>query len=494
MAAAAGLVVMAHPALPAATDDIPDIGSSADAVLTRSKAEQIGRAVVMRLREDGQLMEDPEIAEYLDGIGHRLSAQAHEGDHEFNFFHVNDPAINAFALPGGYVGINAGLILATQRESELAGVLAHEIAHVTQRHIAHRVEAQTRSSMLATAAILAAILMGATGQADSNVVQAAAMSAQAYAVQSAVNYTRGNEYEADRVGLGILHDAGFDPYGMPDFFETMNRLNGRLANRIPEFLLTHPVTSTRIAETRQRAEKLPAAEVRETENFALMRERLRVLTARSPQEVIQYFTSRIEGLEQPPEALRYGLALAYLRAGRPDDALPILYDLRAGNDSVVAYHSALGQAMLAARQPNEAMIVFRQALELSPRNVPLTVRYAETLLATGQPAEAHKLLLDLFNTVPPTPAQIKLIANAAAAAGERAEAHYYMSEYYISGGDLRMAYEQLALALAQPDVTEHQRSRFTARREEIRPYLPKERQERPIEQARRDQARERTRR
>ncbi|MGD8423650.1 MAG: M48 family metalloprotease [Gammaproteobacteria bacterium] len=305
----AAVVALAAPPSPeAATSayDLPDIGSPADAVLSKSQADQIGRTVLLRLRIDGQVLEDPEVDEYLDAIGHRLGAQAHEGDQEFTFFLVNDRMINAFALPGGYIGVNTGLILETQRESELAGVMAHEIAHVTQKHIARRASAQSRSSMLAAAAVLAAILMGATGTADSNVIQATAMSAQAFAVQQSINYTRVNEYEADRVGLRILHDAGFDPNGMPDFFETMGRLTGSWGNRVPEFLLTHPVSSTRIAETRARAEQLPPTEIRESPAYLLIKERLRVLTAESSIEIVEYYQDRLEKSPEPYPYLRYG--------------------------------------------------------------------------------------------------------------------------------------------------------------------------------------------
>ena len=218
-AAAALLVIGAAPTPPvhAAGDDLPDMGSPSDAVLSKGRATQIGRSVLMQLRAADMILEDPELDEYVESLGHRLSAHAQEGNQDFEFFIVNDGGINAFALPGGYIGVNSGLILATQRESELAGVLAHEIAHVTQKHIARRAAAQGKSSMLAGAAVLAAILMGVAGGANTDVVQATAMSAQALAVQQSINYTRINEYEADRVGLIILNDSGFDPNGMPEF-------------------------------------------------------------------------------------------------------------------------------------------------------------------------------------------------------------------------------------------------------------------------------------
>jgi predicted Zn-dependent protease len=483
----ATVTMLAAPPAPvhAAGNDLPDIGSPADTVISKGQARQIGRSIVAQMRQAGQILEDPELEEYIESLGHRLSAQAHDGDQRFDFFVVNDGAINAFALPGGFVGVNAGLILQTERESELAGVLAHEIAHVTQNHIARRAQSSGRSSLLAAAAVMAAIAMGISGAASGEAVQAAAMSAQAYAVQQSINYTRVNEYEADRVGLVILQDAEFDPYGMPDFFETMSRLQGSMANRIPEFLLTHPVGSTRIAETRSRADKLEKRPVSESDQYQLIRERLRVIRFDTAEDAVAYYEGRLESAAEPYPYLRYGLALALIRDSRAKEAVPILYELRAENDSSIAFHSGLGQAMMAAGEPNESVIVFESAMALFPRNMPLTVRYAEALMYAQQYDKAHAILLDLFNNVSPSPAQVRLIANAASAAGQTAEAYYYMSDYYARTGNLVMAIEQLNLALAQPDLEDTQRARFEARRNELTPYLQKNQQPRSMEPVRR---------
>jgi len=487
-AAAALLVIGAAPTPPvhAAGDDLPDIGSPSDAVLSKGRATQIGRSVLMQLRAADMVLEDPELDEYVESLGHRLSAHAQEGNQDFEFFIVNDGGINAFALPGGYIGVNSGLILATQRESELAGVLAHEIAHVTQKHIARRAAAQGKSSMLAGAAVLAAILMGVAGGANTDVVQATAMSAQALAVQQSINYTRINEYEADRVGLIILNDSGFDPNGMPEFFETMSRLQGAWANRVPEFLLTHPVSSTRIAETRSRVEQLEPRPYHESPEYLIMRARMKALTYPTADGAVTFFADQLEKTPEQYVHLRYGLAVALIRAGKADKAVPILFALREEDESVITFHSTLGEALMAAHQPAESLLVFEQAMALFPRNVPLTIRYAESLMYADQYEKAHAVLLDLFNAVSPTPVQVKLIANAAGASGEKAEAHYYMSEYYLRSGNLEMGIDQLNLALAQPDLNEIQRARFIARRDELLPYLPDGAQPRNIEQARRE--------
>jgi beta-barrel assembly-enhancing protease len=448
--------------------DLPNIGSQADTVFTRSQAESIGRTVLRQLREQGSVLEDPEIADYIQSVGQRIAMHAHEGEHRFEFFVVNDDAINAFALPGGYIGINTGLITATRSESELAGVLAHEVAHVTQKHIARRIQGTGRTSILATAAVLAAIMLGASG----DVVPAAIMSAQGLAVQEQINYTRANEYEADRVGLHFLAEAGFDPMGMPSFFEVISRYSGMPGSRVPEYLQTHPLSSARVAETRSRAERTEPRTTSESPAYNLMRARIQVMNARSAKDALARFSADMErDSERATSATRYGWGLALLRAGRYEEALPVFQRLRDDDETTVIFHSALGEALILADRADEGLKVFEQAARLFPRNRPLTVRYGEALIRTGHFEEAHALLLDLFNNVRPTPPQVRLIANAADAAGETAEALYYMSEYHLLTGHLHMALEKLAAALREPDIQPWQQARFEARIAELEPYL-----------------------
>jgi predicted Zn-dependent protease len=456
--------------------DLPDIGSPADAVLTRAKAEAIGRTVLRQMREAGYVLEDPEVAEYIDSLGHRIAATAHDGNLSFEFFVVADDAINAFALPGGYVGVNTGLLAATRNESELAGVLSHEVAHVTQKHIARRAAATGQMSILATAAVLAAIVLGATGVASGDAVEAAVMGAQGAAIQQQINYTRSNEYEADRVGMQYLADAGFDPMGMPSFFEVLSRVSGSMGNRVPEFIQTHPLSANRIAETRARAEKMERKPPRESLLYELMRARIMVLGARSSEEALDQFESLLHGeIRDAPLWVRYGYGLALLRAGRAEEAVPIFYGLREDDETMVVFHSALAESEVTAGRAAEGLFTFQRAMRLFPRNRPLTVRYGQALIRTGRFDEAHAVLLDLFNNVAPTPSQVRLIANAANAAGDRAEALYYMAEYHLLTGQLPMAVEQLKLALMEPDLGSVQRARFEARLAEIEPYLQRRR-------------------
>jgi predicted Zn-dependent protease len=468
-AALAGLAV----SLAAAqnTPDLPDIGNPAGALVTQSDEYQLGRQIVRSLRDQNAIIDDPEVNEYLQALGARIVAQAPDDSLRMNFFAVREGTINAFALPGGFIGMNYGTVLASKSESELASVMAHEIAHVTQRHIARTIRAQGRQSIAQTAAILAAILVGAMAGGGGDAMQGAIAIAQGAAAQQQVNFTRANEYEADRVGIGFLAGAGFDPQAMPSFFETMSRRTGLAGSYLPEMILTHPVGSNRIAEARNRAQQFERSKTSEAVSYALIRERLRVISSARETDLTQYYAR--DGLGEAASELgkKYGQALALMQANKPREAARILYELVQQNESQILLYTALGQAEVQGGQANDGISTFRRAMALFPRNVPLTVRYAEALMTAGRAKEAHSVLLDLFNNVPPTPEQIRLTALAASAAGDTGDAYFYMSEYHIASGDLPLAMQQLELALAAPNLNPVQRGRFQARLDEIREYL-----------------------
>jgi predicted Zn-dependent protease len=458
----------------AGADDIkiPDMGSPADAILNKSMESQIGRAIMRSIRNSGMVVEDPQVTEYVNDIGHRIAAQTNEGDHDFTFFVVRDPRINAFALPGGYIGVHTGLIEATRNESELAGVIAHEVAHVTQRHIARSVHASSRQSILSTALMLGALILGAAS-GDADVAQAGMAVAQGTAAQQQINFTRSNEHEADRIGISALAGAGFDPHGMSSFFEVMSRQQlSSPDERMPEFLRTHPVTSTRIAEARTRASAYPRSHSDDSVSYGITQARLRVAAFDTPEKAVEYFERRDYALQTDIE--RYGRAVAYQRAGRNYDANRIFEDLIESDKKVIAFHIGLGQSQLALERYAAGRRTFDRAVELFPRNVPLVIHYGELLLQLGQADAAHTMLLDLMNNVPPTPQQVRLIARAASMAGDAAEAYYYLSEYRLMTGDLVGGVNYLRQALAMPELQEIQRIRFQARIDFIREFMTEE--------------------
>ena len=458
----------------ASADDIklPDMGSPADAVLSKTVEAQIGRQIMRDIRLSGTVVEDAQITEYINDIGHRIAAQTNDGDHTFTFFVVDDPNINAFALPGGYIGVHTGLIEATRSEDELAGVIAHEIAHVTQRHIARAVHANSRQSLLTTALMLGAMVLGAAG-GGGDAVQGAMAIAQGTAAQQQINFTRSNEHEADRIGIGALAAAGFDPHGMASFFEVMSRQNTTSPElRLPEFLRTHPVTTARIAEARNRAQGYVREQRMDSTNYGIARARIVVDSFDTPEPAVEYFERR--DYANQTDAERYGRAIAYQRAGRHGEARRIFDELVEKDKKVIAYHIGLGQTQLALEDYAVGRATFDEAIDLFPRNVPLVLEYGEQLIRLGDAKQAHTMLLDLMNNVPPTPEQVRLIARAANEAGDVAEAYYYRSEYRLMTGDLIGGINFLRQALQLPELQEIQRIRFEARIDFIREFMTEE--------------------
>jgi len=458
----------------AGADDIelPDMGSPADTVFNTSEEAQIGRMIMRDIRASGMVVEDPLVTEYLNDIGSRIAAQTNDGDHRFTFFAVDDPRINAFALPGGYIGVHTGLLEASRNEDEVAGVLAHEVAHVTQRHIARSIHANSRQSLLTTAMMLGAIIMAAAG-GSGDAVQGAMAVAQGTAMQQQINFTRTNEYEADRVGIAALADAGFDPYGMASFFDVMSRQQTSDPNsRAPEFLRTHPVTTARIAEARNRARTYPPIRSDDSTSYGIARTRVIVAKFDTPAEGVAYYEAR--DYENQNDIERYGRAVAYQRAEDYHGARDIFEELMEKDKTVIAYHIGLGETLVALDHYSAGIDAFERALELFPRNVPLVIEYGEALLQLGLAEKAHDLLLDLLNNVPPTPEQVRLIARAAAQAGESAEAYYYLAEYRLMIGDLGGGISYLQQALRLPELQEIQRARFEARIDFIREFMSEE--------------------
>jgi predicted Zn-dependent protease len=451
---------------------LPDIGSPADAVLSKNDEARIGAAIMRQINASGKVVKDPQVTEYVNEIGHRVAAFANNGDYKFTFFVIDDPTINAFALPGGYIGVHTGLLEATRTEDELAGVLAHEIAHVTQRHIARAVAANQRQSMLSTAIMLGAVLAGAFGAVGGDAMQGAIAVAQGTAAQAQINFTRIHEHEADRIGMSALADAGFDPDGMASFFEVISRSAGPSESRMPEFLRTHPVSSDRIAEARSRARSYPPVRTEDSTNYGIARARLVVARYDQPEEAVE-FLSR-QPTDYQTARWQYALAVAYLADDQYSKSLRIFEELTNREPEVIAYHIGLAEAQLELEQLDEAAGTFERALELFPRNVPLVVSYARALLRFGDAEKSHAILLDLFNNTSPSPDQVLLIARAAIAADEVAEAHYYRAEYSFMTGDLIGGINFLRQGLQVPNLKEIQRIRFEARIDFVREFMSEE--------------------
>jgi predicted Zn-dependent protease len=458
--------------------ELPDIGNPAAATITVDEERQIGEMITKQLRDRGVVIDDPEVDEYVQSLGLRLASQAQDpATRHFQYFTIREPSINAFAIFGGYIFCNYGTILASGNESELASVLAHETAHVTQRHLARAVNAESHQGIEQAATILGAILIGVLAGGNGQAMEGAIAAAQGANIQRQINFTRAQEYEADRVGIGFLASAGFDPNAMANFFEHLSRLQGLNNAWVPEMLLDHPVNASRVAEARARAAQYEHRRPAQSVSYGLIKERLRVITTERDELIHQYDALYTKDRELDLDK-QYGQALTLMAIGRPAEAVPILQPLVTRHQGYTLLHDALGQALMQSKQTKQGLAEFENALALFPRNVPLTVRYAEALMSAGRARDAHIALLDLFNNVEPTPPQIQLTAQAASAAGDAGDAYYYMSEYHIANGELTLSVQQLQLALNAPNLTVVQKERYQARLDEIRDYLAQARMQR----------------
>lgn len=449
---------------PAPAFNLPDIGASADTVLSPAEERRLGQAFMRSVRSSVSLIEDPVHAEYIQDLGFRLVEQSQSPHKHFSFFLVEDPVINAFAGPGGYIGVHSGLVLETQSESELASVVAHEIAHVTQNHLFRAFDQFSRMTGPAALAMLGAILLGSvSGQAAA----AAIAGVQAGLAQAELNFTRANEEEADREGIKILAQAGYDPRSMAVFFERMGkttRLYESSLYKVPEFLQSHPVTPNRIADALGRADVFPYRQPPVDPRYYLLRAALKVKSFKTQQEAVEHFRDALaEGRYRNEDAERYGYALALQRARRFEAAeqeLGRLLKKEPGNPAYLIASARLDQAQGRAK---EAMSALEGGLKLNPGSYPLNISYAELLIDNGKATKAKGRLLELQRSHGESPDIYKLLAQAAEAEGRSAESHGYMAEYYYGNGQLEPAVLQLEIAMRDKNMDFYTASKVEAR-------------------------------
>ncbi|MCG8435003.1 MAG: M48 family metalloprotease [Gammaproteobacteria bacterium] len=445
--------------------ELPQLGTAGGGSISLTQEYELGKQIVNQIRKADGIFYDPLLNEYIHSLGYQLASVNNSDGQPFGFFIVKDNRVNAFALPGGFIGVNIGMILRTEKESELAGVMAHEVAHVTQRHIARRFEASKGMTLKTIGALLGAILIGMSG-AGADATNAAIALAQGAAIQGQIDFTRENEYEADRVGIATLYQAGFDPEGMVSFFEKMQQRSRIYSDIIPEYLSTHPLSISRITEARNRARQLDGAPYRENRSYEFMRARLYALTAEDEHGALAYFQPD-EGQEQS-DSQAYGEAIVLTRFGKPRKAERIFKRLMEKYDDIIALHIGLAEAQLAADRGSAAIATYEAALKLFPRNEPLINSYATALVQTDNPSKAHGIMVDLVTNKETDPENYRFLAFISNEADNNGDSHFYMSEYYLQLGEPFLAMDQLRLALKVDGLTEAQKSRFNARLDRLR--------------------------
>lgn len=441
--------------------NVPYIGEPADRSLSPLEERNLGQEVMRQLMAGGHVLEDAELTDYIRALGLRLLQHTDARAQDFTFFIVNDAAINAFALPGGYIGINAGLLTASQTESELAGVLAHEIAHVTQRHIARSVDKTSGWDIASTALVIAALIVGAH---DPEIAQAALSLGMSAAIQQQINFTRAHELEADRLGIHTLSAAGFNPAGMASFFHRLSQKGQLYGEGLPELLRTHPVNTTRIAEAQARAASLPNGTIESSTAYVLMKTRALALGMELASEALAYFQALHE--QEPSIANRYGLALALERSRAFDRAEKQLTDMLKGWPEQLNLQLALGQLYSNAGQDERASRQLTHTLKRHPQARAATLALAEALLRQGQAAQTRQLLLESDLLLQEDAETFRLLALAARDMQENAEAHFQMAAYARSRGDYVDAIRQLRNGLSLEALDAHDRKRLQGRLEQ----------------------------
>jgi beta-barrel assembly-enhancing protease len=454
------------------TQRLPDLGDPARSYLSAAQERKLGESVMRQIRGSGGYLNDPEVNGYLNELGNRLVTAIPGAPFDFEFFAMADPGINAFALPGGFVGVNTGTILLTQTESELASVLGHEISHVTQHHIARSVGAQ-RDAMLASLAALAAAIVASRSHSSSSgdMAQAAVASAQGLAIQTQINFTRQNEYEADRLGFERTYAAGFDPSAMATFFQRLQKASIWFEGSSPSYFHDHPEIYQRIAEAQARAYSKPVRQVPDSLDFQMVRALLKSYEG-TPRDAVLFFRDAIAEHKYNNEvAVHYGLVASLLRAQDLKNAQAELTELEKTAPPHPMIEAIAGQVLMQSGQLKAAIARYQAALVRYPGKMQLVYDYPEALLKDNQASKAATFLADQLQRFPSDGLLHQLAARTYAALGKQLLEHEHQAEFYAWQGNLKAAVFQLELAVKAGDGDFYQQSVAESRLRAVRQEL-----------------------
>lgn len=430
----------------ATSEELPAMGGGSGLVAEQQEKE-IGRQVLVQLRRNAPLLSDPVLREYLDDTLYRIIPHAPLDDRTVTSVAIDDPSLNAFAVPGNVVGVHAGLLLSARSEHEFAAVMAHEIAHLSQRHYARRLEQQERSTPLTIAGILAGIILTAATGSQAGIATIAGT--QALAIDSMLRHSRAHEQEADRLGLELLANAGYDPAGMPAIFERMLRQARLQGNRPPEYLSTHPLTESRVSDTRGRVEEYRNREsYGENIAYYLVRNRLRVRYTTDSDNLEGRFRQELEESEgRARAAARYGLAHLLIETDRPEQAISHLDALLEENEGYIIYVAELGIALRESGEEGKAIDLLEKHLERNQGNLTLSRTLAETYMEADDPQRAARLYERISREYGDDPTLWKDLAEAHGRADNVIDVHRARGERELLLGDPRAAVREFRQAL-----------------------------------------------
>lgn len=470
------VLVVLVPAAGPRGQNLPDLGERAQSDLTPQAERRIGQQIMREIRRDADYIDDPEITAYVQSVGYRLVAVSTDARQEFTFFVIRDRTINAFAMPGGFIGVHSGLLVNAQSESEFAGVMAHEVAHVTQRHLARQLQAQNQLTPLA---LLGLGLAALAARSNPQLAQGALIASQAAPVAAFLNYSRDFEREADRVGYQMLEASGFDVAGMPAFFDRLQKNTRLYDNNAPAYLRTHPLTTERIADMQNRLHDAPYRQRADSREFQLVRAKLRA-TDGAPGEAATFFRTALAEKRFAEEApMRYGYAVALARAKQFAPADREISQVRKTAPPHPMFETLAARVRLGLNDPQGAERILAAAVQTYPENFAVRLDYAEALQAVGNHQRVVELLGPYASSRGEAVRPYQLLAKSYAALGRRTDQHRALAEAYFLQGGLAAAVEQLTLAQTAADADFFTLSAVDARLREVRVLQQEELKNKP---------------
>ncbi len=449
-------------------DELPDLGDVSQTVLSPLDEKKIADQIMRDVMSSDEVVGDPEIQDYIQNLGMRLASNGPDKTQSFNFFVVRDNSINAFAMPGGVVGVHTGLIIAANNESELASVIGHEIGHVVQHHLARMLAQQKNDSIISMASMALAVL---AARANTQLASAAMTASSAGAVQKQLDYTRTHEREADRVGISILEQSGFDTNAMPAFFETMQKGTRFVEGSAPAFLRTHPVTGERIADVRARVSQSRFRLLPYSPEFDYVRAKI-LASLNTPSQAVALYQDNLKEKRYSSEtAQHYGLACALIRNNDLNGASKQLAWLRSNAPNHAFFATLAATIEVARDNPVQAAKAYTSGLATHPNHRALIQGYAEHLIRVRQFDQAIKFINEKQQLYPSDPVLFELKSKSYAFLGKRLLSHQAQGEGYFYRYNLQRALEQMDLAVRANDGDFYQQSIAEARLNELRKMI-----------------------
>lgn len=444
--------------------ELPELGDVSQTVMSAADETRIAKEILQQVAVSDEVLQDVEINDYLQALGNRLVAASGDKQQSFHFFIVKDPSINAFAMPGGVIGVHTGLFLASNTESELAGVVGHEIGHVTQHHLARMLAKQKTDTFKNIAGIALALLVA---RANPELANGALTASSAAGIQRQLDYTRAHEREADRVGLTILKNAGFDPRGMPAFFTVLQRGSRFVEGSAPSFLRTHPLTTERISDVENRVASMPYKQVASSAGYHFVRAKLRASSGLAQSDIDQ-FKNNIKAERYANVASEhYGLALALLRKNDIAGAVQEVKWLDKHSVKSAFIENLKARVEVARNNPQAAATQYEKALEQYPENRALIYGYAEHFLALKKSKPMIALIKGKKDLYPQDPYFYTLLAKAYVLEKKDLLSYQAQGEAYYRQYNLDKAVEQMVFATKSNDGTFYQKSIAEARLKEL---------------------------